>query len=240
MKIYPAIDLMDGRVVRLKKGLFDQKTTYSDDPLAVAAGFREEGAEYLHVVDLDGARDGKARQTDLIRRLTAESGLRVQTGGGIRTPQQAVALQEAGVERVVLGSIAVRDPGATREIIAAVGPAAVTLGLDIGLDDQGRPRVATHGWQEVSGTRAEELLDQWAATGITDVLCTDISRDGMLTGPNTELYARLAKDYPDLCFLASGGVSAAEEIPRLARAGAGGVIIGKALYEGRFRLQEVL
>ena len=238
--IYPAIDLINGQVVRLKEGDFARKTSYSDDPVAMAKGFQDEGASLLHVVDLDGAKDGKARQTKLISQIAQSTNLALQVGGGIRSLDDAKKLIDAGVDRVVIGSLAVKDPEAFIKIAEAVGPERLTLGLDCHLTESGEAMVAASGWQETSKVSADDLLGRYTSLGVKRVLCTDIKKDGMLAGPNFELYEKLSAKYPDLEFLASGGVSGKEDVTKLAKTGAFGVIIGKALYEGRLQLKEVL
>lgn len=240
MKIYPAIDLMDGKVVRLKGGDFAQKTDYGLDPFQVAAEFRELGATHLHIVDLDGAKDGAARQTSLIQDLVAQSQLKVQTGGGVRSVDDVKRLLEVGVDKVIIGSLAVTKPEVFKAIAQEVRGESITLGLDVRLDDQGEAWVATHGWAETSQVKAETLLSLAKEVGVTQILCTDIAKDGMLQGPNHQLYERLAASHKSLGILASGGVSGIEDLAVLHKAGVSGVIIGKAYYEGRLDLKEAL
>lgn len=240
MKIYPAIDLMDGQVVRLAQGRFDSKTTYAQAPLEAAQAFVRDGASYLHVVDLDGARQGKPMQVELLRSLAAEVPLKLQVGGGVRSTEHVQTLIAAGVDRVILGSLAIQDPNLTKRIFETFSGDHITLGLDVMLDDTGEPRVATHGWQQVSTVSAHEVLDRYLSIGLSQVLCTDISRDGMMRGPNFELYKTLQKQYPHLCILASGGMHRVSDIKQLKEDGVGGAIIGKALYEGTIALQEAL
>lgn len=240
MKIYPAIDLIEGQVVRLTQGCFDQQTTYGDDPVAVAKTYKEQGAEYLHVVDLDGAKGDKPRQTNLIKKIALESGLKLQVGGGIRTLKDAQELVDVGVDRIILGSIAVKDVDTTLSILEGLGGERITLGLDVMLNSNLVPMVATSGWQEVSDVSADKLLKLYTQFPSVSVLCTDIGKDGTLEGPNFDLYGSLMKNWPEISFLASGGVARKSDISRLKEMEMGGVIIGKALYEGRFSLEEVL
>jgi phosphoribosylformimino-5-aminoimidazole carboxamide ribotide isomerase len=240
MIIYPAIDLRGGRVVRLTEGRFDQEKSYGDDPLAVARGFAGAGATWLHVVDLDGAKDPARRQTPLVEKLARESGLRVQTGGGIRDEAQIEALLSAGVERVIVGSLAVKDPERVRGWLKRFGAQRLVLSPDVRLDAAGTPRVAAAGWQETSGLALDDLLQSFLAAGLVHILCTDISRDGKLTGPNTALYAQLVKRFPTLDIQASGGVSSLDDLRALQKTGAAGAIVGRALYEGKFTLKEAL
>lgn len=240
MKIYPAIDLMDGQVVRLAQGRFEERTTYAVSPFDAAMEFVRDGATYLHLVDLDGARQGQPMQLNLLHTLAKEVPLKLQVGGGVRSIEHVHSLLQAGVERVVIGSLAIQDPKLSKRIFETFGGEHITLGLDVMLDDKGEPRVATHGWQQVSSISAHEVLEQYLLMGLSQVLCTDISRDGMMTGPNFSLYQSLQKQYPHLCILASGGMHQLADIQRLKTDQVGGVIIGKALYEGRISLREAL
>jgi phosphoribosylformimino-5-aminoimidazole carboxamide ribotide isomerase len=240
MIIYPAIDLRGGRVVRLTEGKFDQEKSYGDDPLAVARGFKAGGATWLHVVDLDGARDPAQRQTPLVEKLARESGLHVQTGGGIRDEAQVAALLKAGARRVIVGSLAVRSPDLVRGWIKAFGPEHIILSPDVRLDAAGIPRIAAAGWQETTGVALDDFLTGYLAAGLVHILCTDISRDGKLTGPNSALYAQLADRFPTLQIQASGGVSSLDDLRELKTTGSAGAIVGRALYENKFTLQEAL
>lgn len=240
MIIYPAIDLRGGRVVRLTEGKFDQEKSYGDDPLAVARGFRAAGAAWLHVVDLDGAKDPARRQIALVERLARESGLRMQTGGGIRDEAQIAALLAAGAERVIVGSLAVKDPALVKGWLKKFGPDRLILSPDVRLDATGTPRIAAAGWQESTGVALDDFLRDFLAAGLVHVLCTDISRDGKLTGPNTALYTELLRKFPALQLQASGGVSSLADLRALKAAGAPGAIVGRALYEGKFTLPEAL
>jgi phosphoribosylformimino-5-aminoimidazole carboxamide ribotide isomerase len=240
MIIYPAIDLRGGRVVRLTEGRFDQEKSYGDDPLAVARGFASAGATWLHVVDLDGAKDPAKRQTPLVEKLARESGLRVQTGGGIRDEAQIDALLASGVQRVIVGSLAAKEPDRVRGWLQQFGAERIVLSPDVRLDAAGTPRVAAAGWQETTGVALDDLLQGFLAAGLVHILCTDISRDGKLTGPNTSLYAQLVKRFPSLQIQASGGVSSLDDLRALQTTGATGAIVGRALYENKFTLQEAL
>lgn len=240
MIIYPAIDLRGGRVVRLTEGRFDQEKSYGDDPVAVARDFAAAGAAWLHVVDLDGAKDPARRQTPLVERLARESGLRVQTGGGIRDEAQIAALLAAGVQRVIVGSLAVREPDRVRGWLGRFGPERIILSPDVRLDAAGIPRVAAAGWQESTGVALDDLLAGFLPAGLVHILCTDISRDGRLSGPNTALYAGLARRFPALQIQASGGVSSLDDLRALRVTGAAGAIVGRALYERKFTLKEAL
>ena len=240
MIIYPAIDLRGGRVVRLTEGKFDQEKTYGTDPVAVAQGFKFAGATWLHVVDLDGTKDPTKRQTPLVERLARESGLLVQTGGGIREEAQLAALLDSGVKRVIIGSLAVKQPDLIRGWLKKFGPEAIVLAPDVRLDAEGIPRIAAAGWQETTNVALDEMLTGFLSAGLIHILCTDISRDGKLTGPNSALYAQLVKKFPSLQIQASGGVSSLEDLRVLKTTGSSGAIVGRALYENKFTLQEAL
>jgi phosphoribosylformimino-5-aminoimidazole carboxamide ribotide isomerase len=240
MIIYPAIDLRGGRVVRLTEGKFDQEKSYGGDPLAVARDFKAAGATWLHVVDLDGAKDPARRQTPLVETLARESGLRVQTGGGIRDEAQVAALLAAGVQRVIVGSLAVRSPDLVRGWLKSFGAERIILSPDVRLDALGVPRIAAAGWQETTGVALDDFLTGYLSAGLIHILCTDISRDGKLTGTNTALYAQLVKKFPSLQIQASGGVSSLDDLRATRATGASGAIVGRALYERKFTLQQAL
>lgn len=233
MKIFPAIDLRGGKVVRLLKGDYDQMTVFGDDPLATAKGFAAAGAEYLHVVDLDGAKDGDNPNFDVVRTLAASSGLKVEIGGGIRSEAAIKRYLAAGVWRVILGTIAVRDPAFTADMIRKYGE-QVAVGVDI----DGR-NVAIHGWTEVSEITVDEMFGRLADEGASCVICTDISKDGAMAGTNRQLYRELSAKYP-VKIVASGGVSSMEDVAALADMGVSGAIIGKALYTGSIDLAEAI
>jgi phosphoribosylformimino-5-aminoimidazole carboxamide ribotide isomerase len=229
MIVYPAIDLRGGRVVRLTEGRFDQEKTYADNPLEVARGFAQAGATWLHVVDLDGAKDPTRRQTALVEKLARESGLLVQTGGGIRDEAQVAALLRAGAQRVIVGSLAVKAPALVRGWLESFGAGRLVLAPDVRLDPTGTPRVAAAGWQEDSGTSLDDFLADYLSAGLVHVLCTDISRDGRLAGPNTALYAQLAQRFRGLQIQASGGVASLDDLRGLRATGVAGAIeIGRA------------
>ncbi|MDI1337110.1 MAG: 1-(5-phosphoribosyl)-5-[(5-phosphoribosylamino)methylideneamino]imidazole-4-carboxamide isomerase [Lacunisphaera sp.] len=240
MIIYPAIDLRGGRVVRLTEGRFDQEKSYGDDPLAVAKDFAAAGATWLHVVDLDGAKDPTQRQVALVEKIARGSGLRMQTGGGIRDEAQLAALLAAGAERVIVGSLAAKQPELVRGWLRNFGAERIILSPDVRLDADGTPRVAAAGWQESTGQALDDFLNGFLAAGLVHILCTDISRDGKLTGPNTALYAQLVRKFPSLQIQASGGVSSLDDLRGLKPTGSAGVIVGRALYEKKFTLQEAL
>jgi phosphoribosylformimino-5-aminoimidazole carboxamide ribotide isomerase len=234
MIIYPAMDLMDGRCVRLAQGRFDDPTVYSDDPVEALAGFARAGASWAHVVDLDGARAGEPRQHDLIAGLAADADLKLQVAGGFREAAQIERMLEAGVGRVVIGSLAVKDPARVQAFLGEYGGDRITLALDVNLVD-GVPMVATAGWTESSGRTLWEIAGLYP--NARHFLVTDIGRDGMMSGPNTDLLRDVVEQLPHLAVQASGGISSLDDLRGLPTAGA---IIGKALWEGRIALEEAL
>ncbi len=240
MIFYPAIDLINGKCVRLSQGDFARAKNYDHDPFMVARGYAESGAEYVHVVDLDGARAGSSKQVELIGAISKASGLKVQSGGGIRTVEDAHRLLDSGVSQLVIGSLAVTQPLVTQKIFDAVTAQRFTLAVDVRLDPAGTPLVATEGWQVSEGKSLWDLLKTYSTLGLKRLLCTDIGRDGMLGGPNLALYQEIHKRYPLLEVQASGGVSSLTDIRELNAAGIPAVIIGKALFEGKFTLREAL
>ena len=236
MIIYPAIDLIAGEVVRLHKGDFAQKTTYGTDPVAVARAYADAGASWLHLVDLDGAKDPAHRQTTLISRIIEGSGLKVQTGGGIRSRGDVEALLSAGASRVVIGSLAVRDQDTVAAMIADLGVEAICLAADVVRPDQDF-MIAVSGWQEASTMTLADFIEGFLPSGLRHGLGADIVRDGTLTGPNKALYDIVKAAYPDIRLQASGGVKGIEDLDGL---GTDGVIIGRAIYEQKIDLKAAL
>jgi phosphoribosylformimino-5-aminoimidazole carboxamide ribotide isomerase len=232
--IYPAIDLRQGRVVRLKQGDPDRETQYADDPLHVARRWQAAGTAWLHVVNLDGALDESGRQnlTALERVLT--TGLKVQFGGGMRNLDSIRQALNLGVSRAVIGTAAVENPALVEAALNGFGPERIALGLDArdGI-------VRTHGWQEDAGVTAVEMGQQWAEKGVRWVIFTDVSRDGMGTGLNLDATVELAQA-TGMHVIASGGVASLEDVQRTHEAGLSGVIIGQALYAGSVALEEAL
>lgn len=237
MIVMPAIDLIGGRCVRLAQGRFDDAIVYPDDPARALAGFAEAGAEWAHIVDLDGARAGRPMQHDLIARLAAEARLKLQVAGGFRDAASVRAALAAGAARVVIGSLAARDPKAVRAIIAEEGADRIAIALDVNIVE-GAPVVATSGWMQSSGRTLYEAAA--ALPEARHLLVTDISRDGMLRGPNVALMREIAVRLPTIALQASGGVSGLADLAALAEAGAAAAIVGKALWEGRIGLPEAL
>lgn len=238
--LYPAIDVRGGRVVRLRQGDYARETHYPDDPASVAAGYAAAGAGWLHLVDLDAARSGGYALLPLLRRIVATTSLRVQTGGGVRRREDVVALLAAGASRVVIGSLAVREPATVAGWIAEFGAERLTIALDARRDTAGRWRLPVHGWTETDGgVELDALAGFYADAGLRHLLCTDIDRDGMLAGPNVLLYAALAASQPRLAVQASGGVRDAVDVAAVAGAGCAGVVLGRALLDGVLSLHDL-
>ena len=233
MLIFPAIDLYEGRAVRLYKGDYAKMTVYSEDPVAVARDFAAQGVRQMHTVDLEGARDGGTPNLGIIERIAKETGLFVECGGGLRDMAAIDRAFAAGVGRVILGTAAVSDERLLAESVQKYGE-KIAVGAD--LRDG---RVAIRGWREDSGLTAEDFLRKVEALGVRTVICTDISRDGAMRGANAELYERLQREF-GLELIASGGVSSLEDVARLRALGLYGAIIGKAYYTGDIALREAV
>jgi phosphoribosylformimino-5-aminoimidazole carboxamide ribotide isomerase len=237
MIVYPAMDLLGGRCVRLSQGRFDEVTRYLMQPADALAGFAAAGASWAHVVDLDGARDRSPRQHELIAQLARNAPLSLQVAGGFRERAHLELMFEAGVGRVVIGSLAVQQPQTVREFIADFGGDRITLALDVNMVD-GVPMVATAGWAETSGLSLWQVADLYSEA--RHLLVTDIGRDGMMSGPNVELLTETVQRLPQLAIQASGGVASLADLAALKAAGAAGAITGKALWEQRFSLAEAV
>lgn len=238
--IIPAIDLIDGRVVRLHQGDYASERTYGDDPLARLQAYEAAGAKLLHIVDLTGAKNPSHRQIGLLREILSGLAVPVQTGGGIRSADDVRALLDAGAARVVVGSAAVRRTAEVIEWMRFFGPERIVPALDVRIDAEGRRRVAVSGWQEDSNVLLDDVVEALLPAGLRRVLTTDIACDGTLKGANARLYADLAARWPEVAFQASGGIGGLEDVRRIAATGAEGVIVGRSLLEGRFTLQEAV
>ncbi len=236
--VIPAIDLRGGQVVRLKQGDYAQQTTYAVEPRALARRYAEAGARWLHLVDLDGARSGSLDNLAVIEAIAGD-GMQIQAGGGVRDEADLRRLFDAGVRRVVLGSVAIRAPEQVAGWLAEHGAERLTLALDTRRIDE-RWALPSAGWTELEARSLDELAPWYAARGARHLLCTDIERDGMLAGFNLELYRHLAERMPQLAVQASGGVRSLDDIRAARAAGARGVILGRALLEGRFGIEEAL
>jgi len=238
--IIPALDLIDGSVVRLHQGDYGQQRDYGSDPLPRLQDYQRQGAEVLHLVDLTGAKDPAARQIPLLKKLLAGVSVPVQVGGGIRTEQDVEALLSAGATRVVVGSTAVKDPETVQGWFSRFGADALVLALDVRIDEHGTKNVAISGWQENSNATLEQVVEQYLPFGLKHVLCTDISRDGTLAGSNVELYREVTARFPQVAFQASGGIGNLDDIAQLRDSGVTGVIVGRALLEGKFSVTEAI
>ncbi|MEP7184221.1 MAG: 1-(5-phosphoribosyl)-5-[(5-phosphoribosylamino)methylideneamino]imidazole-4-carboxamide isomerase [Rhodanobacter sp.] len=237
-QVIPAIDLREGQVVRLEQGDYDRQTTYATDPRELATRYAQAGATWLHLVDLDGARSGSLDNLAVITAIAAD-GMQIQAGGGVREKADLQRLFDAGVQRVVLGSVAIRDPELVAGWLAEYGAERLTIALDTRRIDD-RWALPSAGWTEMETRTLDELAPWYAEHGATHLLCTDIDRDGMLAGFNLDLYRHLAAHVPTLQVQASGGVRSLADIREARDAGAQGVILGRALLEGRFTVQEAM
>ncbi|GAA5188375.1 1-(5-phosphoribosyl)-5-[(5-phosphoribosylamino)methylideneamino]imidazole-4-carboxamide isomerase [Ferrimonas gelatinilytica] len=238
--IIPAIDLIGGKVVRLERGDFNAVTEFSYDPLAQLTAYQEAGSPLLHLVDLDGAKDPDKRQLDTIASLVQQLYAPIQVGGGVRSEQDVEALLSIGVARVVVGSLSVSQPERVASWLGTFGPDRITVALDVRLTPDGEPEVLTHGWQKGSGQGLDRVIAPLLQAGLSDVLCTDVDRDGMLSGPNVALYRHLVTRYPSIRWQASGGIASLSDLSELKAIGIGGIIIGKALLNGNFSIEEAL
>lgn len=233
MLILPAIDIYNGKCVRLQQGDFNRQTVYNDSPAAVAESFRKAGLSFLHLVDLEGAQVGRVMNWEALSSICSLDGVRTQIGGGIRTVDDVGKLFGIGATRAILGSLAVDSPHLVREWLLEFGSDRFVIAVDI---KDGR--VASKGWAEKSGP-PEAFLQQMIDIGARRFLCTDVSRDGMLAGPNIYLYRELMSAFPEVELLASGGVTRLDDLRTLREAGCAGAIVGKALYENKITLEEL-
>ena len=234
MRLLPSIDLRDGQCVRLLHGDFDAETRYDITPQALHSRYRALGAQWLHCVDLDGARDGQLANRDLIEAMAADGLPRLQVGGGVRSREIVEDLLQAGIGRVIVGSAAIETPADVARWIEVFGPERIGLAIDVRLDADSVPRVQTRGWQQSTSATLWDTVQQFLSGGLRHVLCTDIARDGALQGPNLELYADCVRRFAAIEWQASGGVRDAQDLEALAEVGVAQAISGKALLERRF------
>ena len=234
MQIIPAIDIIDGKCVRLTEGDYQQKTEYSASPLEMAKIYEANGITRLHLVDLDGARAGKVTNWKVAEEISAHTNLIVDFGGGVKTVEEVERIIALGIEYVTVGSIAAKQPEVFREWIAVFGPERFMLGADV-KDEM----IMVSGWFEKSSIHLLPFIASYMAMGIRNVFCTDISKDGRLEGPSTALYAKIKQQFPDLFLIASGGVAVMDDLYDLATAGCDGAIIGKAIYENRISIESL-
>jgi phosphoribosylformimino-5-aminoimidazole carboxamide ribotide isomerase len=235
MRILPAIDIIDGKCVRLTQGDYAQKKIYNENPLDVARQFEQEGLKFLHLVDLDGAKAGRVINWNVIESIARETSLTVDFGGGIKTENEIERLLDIGVTQVNVGSIAVKEKNKVFSWIKIFGRKKIILSADV-KDEE----IAIHGWQSNSGLNLFDLVGEYVENGIEYVTCTDIQTDGMLKGPNTALYKKLINRFPTLKIVASGGVSSLEDLVQLKQSGVDGAIVGKAIYEERIQVKDLV
>ena len=231
IEIIPSIDLMQGKCVRLKQGEFDRQTEYPHDPVDLARLYMQKGFRRLHVVDLEGAKNKKLMHLDTLAHLRQATSLVIDYGGGIRTKQDVEQVLDAGADFVTVGSLAIREPDQFRQWMSEAGPEKFILAADVR-----DGKVAVDAWTSGSDLEIEDLITQFRSDGLREVLCTDISRDGMLEGVNTELYKRLKEAFPQIGIIASGGVTTLHDLRELDQYGIDAAVIGKALYEGNIEL----
>lgn len=234
MIILPAIDIIGGRCVRLSQGDYNQQTQYEAMPVDMVKQYVAHGFKRIHVVDLDGAKASSPQNLDTLSELAAVPGAEIEWGGGIKSVEALGAVLDAGAKYAVVGSVAAKQPELFEQWLRMFGPERIVLGADVR-----EGRVAVNGWQEEMDVTIDDLVDRFLKYGLSQVICTDISRDGMLQGPATELYVRLQKKYPKVDFTVSGGISSMADIHALKAAHLRRVIVGKAIYEGRITLDEL-
>lgn len=234
MRIIPAIDIIDGKCVRLSKGDYNTKKVYNENPLEVAKSFEAHGIEYLHLVDLDGAKSQHIVNYKVLERIATKTNLQIDFGGGLKTDEDLKIAFESGAYQITGGSIAVKNPIVFKQWIENYGNNKIILGADA---DQ--EKVAISGWQEASKEELLPFIQAYQKDGIQYVICTDISKDGMLQGPSFELYEKIIDQSPDIKLIASGGISKFDELPKLAAIGCEGTIIGKAIYENKISLKQL-
>lgn len=234
MRIIPAIDIINGQCVRLTKGDYDTKKVYNENPLEVAKAFEDSGIQYLHVVDLDGAKASHIVNYKVLETIASKTNLKIDFGGGLKSNEDLRIAFESGANQITGGSIAVKDPEVFQGWISTYGADKIILGADCKDEN-----IAISGWQEESDLKVIPFINDYQSKGIAYVICTDISKDGMLKGPSFDLYERILNENSAIKLIASGGISQFDELPRLAEMGCEGVIVGKAIYENRISLKEL-
>ncbi|TQI70702.1 1-(5-phosphoribosyl)-5-[(5-phosphoribosylamino)methylideneamino] imidazole-4-carboxamide isomerase [Gramella sp. Hel_I_59] len=234
MRIIPAIDIIDGKCVRLSKGDYNTKKIYNEDPLEVAKSFEAHGIKYLHLVDLDGAKSSHIVNHKILESIASKTSLRVDFGGGLKTDKDLEIAFECGAKQITGGSIAVKDPEIFKSWLTKFGAEKIILGADAR-----NKKIAVSGWLEESKQEVIPFIQNFETEGIKYVICTDISKDGMLEGPSFDLYAEILDETKDIKLIASGGISHFDELPKLQELGCEGVIIGKAIYENRISLKQL-
>lgn len=234
MRIIPAIDIIDGKCVRLSKGDYDTKKIYNENPLEVAKSFEDAGIQYLHLVDLDGAKSSRIINHKVLEEIATKTKLKIDFGGGLKTDEDLKIAFESGANQITGGSIAVKNPTLFKEWINQYGTDKIILGADAN-----NRKIAVSGWLEESNEEVIPFIQNYQKYGISYVICTDIAKDGMLEGPSFELYNEILTSCENIKLIASGGISTFDELPKLAELGCEGTIIGKAIYEGRISLKQL-
>ena len=233
-RIIPAIDIINGKCVRLEKGDYNRKKEYAADPLEMAKKYEDHGIQYLHLVDLDGAKEGKLVNTDVIKRICSQTNLTVDIGGGIKNDEDLEKAFASGAAQVNIGSLAVKNPDLFTSWIEKFGGDKILLSADAM-----NGFVAINGWQTITEVKLMEFIDQYLQAGITTIVCTDIAKDGMMAGPSIELYTEILNQFPDVKLVASGGVSQMSDVEKLIEMKVDGIIIGKAIYENAISLKDL-
>lgn len=234
MRIIPAIDIIDGKCVRLTKGDYNTKKIYNEDPLEVAKSFEDVGIEFLHLVDLDGAKSKHIVNHKVLEKIACKTNLKIDFGGGLKSDEDLKIAFESGANQITGGSIAVKDPSIFTAWLTKFGSEKIILGADC--KDE---KIAVNGWQDESELDILPFIQNYQEEGIQYVICTDISKDGMLQGPSFDLYQKIIQQTPEIKLIASGGISNIDEFPKLAEIGCEGVILGKAIYENRISLKQI-
>jgi phosphoribosylformimino-5-aminoimidazole carboxamide ribotide isomerase len=234
MQIIPAIDIIEGKCVRLTQGDYAQMKIYNEDPLEVARQFEDVGLQRLHLVDLDGAKAGMIKNWKVLEKIAGKTSLIIDFGGGIKTEKDINIVFNSGAALATVGSIAVKDEETFTAWLSQYGPDKFLLGADVKNE-----KIAVHGWQETTDLWIYDFIENYISKGVQQIFCTDVNKDGLLQGPSIDLYKNIIKKFPDLHFIASGGVSNIDDVSKLQEAGCKGVIIGKAIYEGRINIKEL-
>lgn len=235
MRIIPAIDIIEGKCVRLTKGQYNTKKIYNESPLEVAKAFEDQGIEYLHLVDLDGAKSKQIINYKILEQIATKTHLKIDFGGGLKSDEDLKIAFNSGARQITGGSIAIKNPGVFESWLSKFGHQKIILGADC--KDQ---KIAVSGWQEDSEINVLPFIDDYQHKGISYVICTDISKDGMLEGPAIELYKSILKQNPNIKLISSGGISSLEDLEHLKAIGCEGAIVGKAIYEGRISLKALM
>ena len=234
MLVIPALDIIDGTCVRLRKGSYEDETIYTGSPVDMAGLFAKAGFSFLHLVDLDGAKHGSVRNWDTITSILSLPGVTAEVGGGVRSEQDVQRLIDAGAQRVILGSVAMTDSALTKHLLRRFANSSIAVAVDVR-----NGNMAHHGWLKETRQSPDDFIRVMAKFGATTFICTDIERDGMMEGPNLPWYEQLREDFKDITLVASGGVASANDVGLLEKAGVNGVIIGRALYEKTVTLEEL-